>query len=778
MLRQTMFLACLLALIGSAQAALDDYYHNYDEVLSELDSLETLYPEWMHTITIGYSHVGNRPIKAVRVSDNPQVDEGEPAIFIGGHIHAEEILGTEIVMQALEELTYHGSIMHPEWMPILTSLELWFVPCWNPDGLDVVLSETDVTYRKNTHSLAEDGHCHLEPGIGNDSCGVDLNRNWPFWWNHGDTLWSDNNDVEQFDYFRGPTPFSESESQAVRDLLLATRPVAGVQYHSARTSTNYEILIHAWDFGVGDDGIKTCPTLDYQMQQTLTRTMADQIETLDHNLYRNFAGGGRKGAQNMWMYAALGCVAMTAEVGGHASEGMQPQNWDRINFIVEENLEGLYWLFRRAVGYETNAPALYSRITDSNDQPLSARIALEEVMHADCVPYYMTRGATGMHHRLLQPAPYTIHVRKYGYAPLDTTVNVGPSLPTNRHWVLSELPVHNVSLTVHEGGSGTPLNWESVEIYSLEADTTLSFSADNNLALSLPAGTYRLQAMMGEYIDQHLEFSVFGNATLSLTSWPRMNAEEAAFDHIYSDLSEFNASGENCNWGNAWDDSLGNHFADTPVFWSEPNTNCRLAVNEPIQLSLPTRNTTAACLNFTAVWQMEAPYDSAYVEFSADGEVWETVRAFTGQQGLKIRPYSIPVPAEYYGGALYFAFRVKTDENEQDAGFHVKDIRFSWNSSAVDVAAPVTQPERIELLAVPNPFNPGTSLRYTLPSSQHVRLSVHDLLGREVAQLVNIELPAGEHEAWLDGQRFSSGLYIVRLHAGEQLTQTKVLLLK
>ena len=290
MLRQTMFLACLLALIGSAQAALDDYYHNYDEVLSELDSLETLYPEWLHTITIGYSHVGNRPIKAVRVSDNPQVDEGNRPSSLAGTSTLRRFWGTEIVMQALEELTYHGSIMHPEWMPILTSLELWFVPCWNPDGLDVVLSETDVTYRKNTHSLAEDGHCHLEPGIGNDSCGVDLNRNWPFWWNHGDTLWSDNNDVEQFDYFRGPTPFSESESQAVRDLLLATRPVAGVQYHSARTSTNYEILIHAWDFGVGDDGIKTCPRWTIRLQQTLTRTMADQIETLDHNLYRNFAG--------------------------------------------------------------------------------------------------------------------------------------------------------------------------------------------------------------------------------------------------------------------------------------------------------------------------------------------------------------------------------------------------------------------------------------------------------------------------------------------------------
>ena len=563
MLRQTLPLICLLVLVASAQAALEDYYRNYTEITNELDSLETLYPEWMHTTTFGYSHVNGTPLLAVRISDNPTVDEGEPAVFVGGHIHSEEILGVEVAMQAIEELTYFGSIQHPDWMPILTSLEIWIVPCWNPDGLEMVLEEEDVTFRKNLHSFAPDGHCQIFPGVGNDSCGVDLNRNWGFWWNHGDTLWADNDDVEQFDYFRGPAPFSESETAAMRDLLLATQPVAGVQYHSARTSTNFEILIHAWDFGVADDGIKTCPALDYTMQQALTRTMADQIETLDHSLYRNYAGSGRKGAHNMWMYAQLGCVAMTAEIGGHASEGMQPQNWDRIHFIVDENLDGLYWLLKRCVGYEVAAPALFSRITDEVDQPLAARIALDQVMDADCVPYYKTRGTTGMHHRLLQPAPYTVRVRKFGYAPLDTTVNVGPSLPTNRHWILSELPQYNFSLNVLEAGSETPLNWNRVELYNVDADTTLYLSSDNNLSLSLPEGVYHALVRFADYIDQHFDFSLAGDTQLHKTAWPRLNNDELGFDHEYTTLDEFTQQGTNCNWGNAWDDSLGNHFADT-----------------------------------------------------------------------------------------------------------------------------------------------------------------------------------------------------------------------
>ena len=76
----------------------------------------------------------------------------------------------------------------------------------------------------------------------------------------------------------------------------------------------------------------------------------------------------------------------------------------------------------------------------------------------------------------------------------------------------------------------------------------------------------------------------------------------------------------------------------------------------------------------------------------------------------------------------------------------------------------------------PNPFNPSTTIKYELPKSSMVRLSVYDLLGREVSVLVNERRDAGVHEVKLDASGLSSGVYLCRLQAGD-FTQTKRLLL-
>lgn len=78
----------------------------------------------------------------------------------------------------------------------------------------------------------------------------------------------------------------------------------------------------------------------------------------------------------------------------------------------------------------------------------------------------------------------------------------------------------------------------------------------------------------------------------------------------------------------------------------------------------------------------------------------------------------------------------------------------------------------------PNPFNPSTVIGYELPESAHVRLSVYDLLGREVAVLVNEITPAGQYQAVFNGQNLSSGIYVYRLHSGEHLLTGKMLLMK
>jgi hypothetical protein len=78
----------------------------------------------------------------------------------------------------------------------------------------------------------------------------------------------------------------------------------------------------------------------------------------------------------------------------------------------------------------------------------------------------------------------------------------------------------------------------------------------------------------------------------------------------------------------------------------------------------------------------------------------------------------------------------------------------------------------------PNPFNPRTQIVYDLPRTLPVKLTVYDILGRSVAQLVNGMQGAGRHVAEFDATRFASGTYIYRLQAGGFTDTKKMMILK
>jgi len=78
----------------------------------------------------------------------------------------------------------------------------------------------------------------------------------------------------------------------------------------------------------------------------------------------------------------------------------------------------------------------------------------------------------------------------------------------------------------------------------------------------------------------------------------------------------------------------------------------------------------------------------------------------------------------------------------------------------------------------PNPFNPKTSISFALPNAGHVTLKVYNVLGQEVATLVDGHMEAGNQTAEWEASNFSSGVYFYRLNA-ERYTQTlKMMLLK
>jgi hypothetical protein len=78
----------------------------------------------------------------------------------------------------------------------------------------------------------------------------------------------------------------------------------------------------------------------------------------------------------------------------------------------------------------------------------------------------------------------------------------------------------------------------------------------------------------------------------------------------------------------------------------------------------------------------------------------------------------------------------------------------------------------------PNPFNPSTSIKYTLAEKSNVILKIYDVLGNEIATLVNSEKEVGPHEVNFEASNLSSGLYIYTIQAGNFTASKKMMLLK
>ena len=86
--------------------------------------------------------------------------------------------------------------------------------------------------------------------------------------------------------------------------------------------------------------------------------------------------------------------------------------------------------------------------------------------------------------------------------------------------------------------------------------------------------------------------------------------------------------------------------------------------------------------------------------------------------------------------------------------------------------------DMILLTAYPNPFNPTATIRFQVPETSEIRLTVYDLMGREAKELVNSRVDRGEHEVVWNASEFPSGIYFCRLESGDVSQTQKLLLLK
>ncbi len=116
------------------------------------------------------------------------------------------------------------------------------------------------------------------------------------------------------------------------------------------------------------------------------------------------------------------------------------------------------------------------------------------------------------------------------------------------------------------------------------------------------------------------------------------------------------------------------------------------------------------------------------------------------------------------------------DEEAGDEG-----IRFTLvvSSEPLSSEIPGDVPQEFELSQnYPNPFNPATVISYNVPEQAHIRITVYDMLGREIAILVNEQKGPGSYDVHWDATEFSSGMYLYRLESGSKSITRRMTLIK
>ena len=289
-------------------------YHTYSETVDFLDSLHAEHPEiTSEKDSIGAS-VEGRAIWAMKISDNPEVDEDEPEVLYDGLHHAREPITIEVLLYFMSYLVdNYGSL--PGVTELVNERELWFIPIVNPDGY-LYNEEQDPggggMWRKN-RSYDSLSDCY----------GVDPNRNYGYMWGYDD---NGSSPYPCDQTYRGPSAFSEPEIQTMRDFTIAHRFVLAMNYHSYSN-----LFLYPW----GYDNI-------YTPDQGLFTAIADTVVA-----YTGYTPGtpwellyNTNGDANDWMYGDTESkpkvFAFTTEVGGEG-DGFWPPPY-RIEPLCEENL--------------------------------------------------------------------------------------------------------------------------------------------------------------------------------------------------------------------------------------------------------------------------------------------------------------------------------------------------------------------------------------------------------------------------------------------------------
>ncbi|MBN1824696.1 MAG: immune inhibitor A [Candidatus Eisenbacteria bacterium] len=710
-------------------------YHTPEQIGTILHDVETAHPSIAQRFSIGTS-VEGRDLWAINISDNVGTNEEEPEVRLSGNIHGDESISQEMLVFLVEHLTDNYGT-DPDVTYLVDNYDIFILPCHNPDG-----TVANTRYNDN---------------------GIDLNRNFPSPDGDigGDGTWTE-----------------EVETVHFKNWGFGRHFVISANSHGGALVVNYP-----WDYTY-----TLHPDNDALIQLSLEYSTYN-LPMYNGDWPQGITNGAQwyitKGCLQDWSNNETDCIDVTLELSDvkEPSASLLEDFWD-------DNEES-YEHYIRAARYGVNG------IVTGSDTglPLDATITVS----GNAMPVH-TDPENGDYYKLLDTGTYDVTFSASGY--IDEThygVSVTWGSATVLDVDLDPVAYGAVSGFVREVGTNDGLDAE-IEIRTYPGDVYVTTAQSDDGS----GGAYSTNLVYGEYTF-HVSCPGHTSADRQVTVDAATETEDFLLGVVtqailFEDDFEGGSSQWTGDWGLCTSTAHGGtaSMADSPTgdYADKDTTICVIASS--IDLSEAEQCT----LSFWARWDIEENWDCAVLEISTDGgSGWTPLQtAYTvdaSGQGTQ-KPAGIPVFEDTHTGwvenvvdlAAYdgetdvlFRFRLKSDTSIHQDGFYFDDfqVRGMQVATGVELAAPGAT----RLMGnSPNPFNPITTIRYTLASPARVDLDVFDLSGRLVRSLVRSRTEdSGSHSVVWDGRSdagrpVSSGVYFYRLNAGDTQFVRKMALIR
>jgi hypothetical protein len=352
-----------------AEAMLWQTYPTWKHYDTIMHTIAAKWPDVCRLDTIGFSIMG-RAVLALKISDNVNADEDEPAVMLSASIHGDETAGFVLLMRLAEYLASE-SVKGGLAEALTSGLEIWINPIANPDGM----------YRNNDTIIYP---------VRTNSAGYDLNRNFP--------------DPE----VTSPPPLQRETVDMIR-FMEKHRFVISANLHAGTEVVNYPwdkwTRLHADDIWFNDISRRYADTVHLHAEP-------GYMSFLDNGVTRGSLWYVVRGGRQDFITYSFGGREVTIEM-------------DDIKMTPGTNLESLWnWNYRSLLRYLGEALfGIHGTVTDAdNGNPLGARIFITG--HDSDSSHVYSDTLTGEFCRLLAPGTYNFTVTAKGYIPYTFDVTV------------------------------------------------------------------------------------------------------------------------------------------------------------------------------------------------------------------------------------------------------------------------------------------------------------------------------------------------------------------